>query len=43
MRDGDHLVAKITGGDLLATAGALGPNEGLEAQFIPTSATQFVL
>jgi CubicO group peptidase (beta-lactamase class C family) len=42
-RVGDHLVASIAGGDILPISQALGPNEGRDAEFVPTSATEFVL
>jgi CubicO group peptidase (beta-lactamase class C family) len=42
-RVGDHLVASIAGGDILAISEALGPNEGRDVDFVPTSATEFVL
>jgi CubicO group peptidase (beta-lactamase class C family) len=42
-RVGDRLVATIAGGDILAIASALGPNEGRTLDLVPTSPTQFVL
>jgi CubicO group peptidase (beta-lactamase class C family) len=42
-RVGDHLVASIVGGDILAISQALGPNEGRDVEFVPTGATEFVL
>jgi CubicO group peptidase (beta-lactamase class C family) len=42
-RVGDQLVASIAGGDILTISQALGPNEGREVEFVPTSATGFVL
>jgi CubicO group peptidase (beta-lactamase class C family) len=39
---GDHLVATIAGGDILASARAFGPDERFEADLVPTSATEFV-
>jgi len=42
-RIGDRLVATIAGGDILAIASALGPNEGRSLDLVPTGPTQFVL
>jgi CubicO group peptidase (beta-lactamase class C family) len=42
-RAGDHLVASIVDGDILTISKALGPNEGRDLEFVPTSATEFVL
>ncbi len=42
-RAGDRLVGTVAGGDFLTIARALGPNEGRDADFVPTSATEFML
>jgi CubicO group peptidase (beta-lactamase class C family) len=42
-RDGDRLLATVAGGDILAIAEALGPDEGREVEFVPTGPDAFVL
>jgi CubicO group peptidase (beta-lactamase class C family) len=42
-RAGDRLLATVESGDVLAISEQLGPNEGREAELVPTSATEFVL
>jgi CubicO group peptidase (beta-lactamase class C family) len=41
-RDGDHLTATIAGGDLLAIAQGLGPDEGRSVDLVPVSPTDFL-
>jgi CubicO group peptidase (beta-lactamase class C family) len=41
-RQGDRLVATIAGGDLLAIAQGLGPDEGRSVDLVPISPTDFV-
>ena len=41
-RQGDQLVATIAGGDLLAIAQGLGPDEGRSVDLVPISPTEFV-
>jgi CubicO group peptidase (beta-lactamase class C family) len=41
--EGDRLLATVESGDFLMGSEQLGPNEGREAELVPTSATEFVL